>query len=183
MTFQKIDDLAKQSLTPKGYKLFSFVNSKLPDIWNRSSSSSMKYHKKADGSIPTIAEHSFEMFQAAVKTIQMWGNETISKRNDAFLMAIILHDSLKYGPTGKNPHTTRNHDQQLANFFLSKKEIFLKHFNEEEFALFLSCIRFHSGRWSPDAKGIPDVLYNLPPEVIIVHFLDMVSTKDCLISH
>jgi hypothetical protein len=183
MTFQKIDDLAKQSLTPKGYELFSFVNSKLPDIWNRSSSSSMKYHKKADGSVPTIAEHSFEMFQAAVKTIQMWGNETISKRNDAFLMAIILHDSLKYGPTGKNPHTTRNHDQQLADLFFNKKEIFLKHFNEEEFDLFIACIRFHSGRWSKDAKGIKNFLHEVSPEVVIVHFLDMVSTKDCLISH
>ncbi len=180
MTFQKIDDLAKQSLTPKGYELLSFINSKLPDIWNRSSSSSMKYHKKADGSVPTIAAHSYEMFQAAVKTIQMWGNETISKRNDAFLMAIIFHDSLKYGSTGKNPHTTRNHDQQLADLFLSKKEIFLKHFNEEEFKLFITCIRFHSGRWSKDAKGITNFLHEVPPEVVIVHFLDMLSTKDVL---
>jgi hypothetical protein len=156
----------------------------LPDIWNRSSSSSMKYHKKADGSVPTIAEHSFEMFQAAVKTIQMWGNETISKRNDAFLMAIILHDSLKYGPTGKNPHTTRNHDQQLADLFFNKKEIFLKHFNEEEFDLFIACIRFHSGRWSPDSKKTLNFsLNNLPSQVLIVHFLDMASTKDCLISN
>lgn len=180
MNFTAIKRVAKQSLTEDGYNLFIYINSKLPNIWDRYSSSTMKYHKRADGSVPTIAEHTFEMLYSAIRIISMWGNQTISKQNDVFLLSIIFHDMLKYGKTGKNPHTTRNHDQEMANLFLKNKKIFLKHFNEEEFALFIACIRYHSGRWSPDAKGHKDVLHNLPIECVLVHVFDMLSTKNCL---
>lgn len=181
MSFEKIKALVESNLTPEGNKLFLLVNSKLPDIWDRYSSSTMKYHKKVDGSVPTIAEHTYEMVNAAIKIIPMFGTPLISKKNDAVLMAIIFHDSLKYGKTGRNPHTTRNHDQEMANLFVKNKKIFLNHFTKEEFDLFQLCIRFHSGRWSPDAKYIKDFSFSLlPPEVMFVHTLDMMSTKDCL---
>lgn len=181
MSFEKINFLAEAHLTTEGYKLFQVVNSKLPNIWDRYSSSTMKYHKKADGSVPTIAEHTCEMLDAAIKILPMFGTPLKSTKNDAILLSIILHDSLKYGSKGTNPHTTRNHDQEAANLFLKNKKLFLKHFNEEEFDLFISCIRFHSGRWSPDAKQIKDFSFdNLPCEVMFVHTFDMLSTKDCL---
>jgi hypothetical protein len=179
--FNEIDLLAQQNLTPKGYELFTFVNSKLPNIWNRYSSSTMKYHKKEDGSVPTIAEHTFEMLDAAIKILPMFGTPLKSSKNDAVLLAIIFHDGLKYGKTGKNPHTTRNHDQEMADLVVKNKALFLSHFSEVEFDIFQSCIRLHSGRWSPDAKTIKDFSFNnLPCEVMFVHIFDMLSTKDCL---
>jgi hypothetical protein len=179
--FDSIDLLAQQHLTPNGYKLFLVVNSKLPDIWNRYSSSTMKYHKRADGSVPTIVEHTYEMVNSAIKILPMFGTPLKSTKNDAILFSIIFHDSLKYGKTGKNPHTTRNHDQEMANLFVKNKKLFLYHFSEEEFTLMETCIRFHSGRWSPDAKKIVNFSFeNLPPEVMFVHMFDMLSTKDCL---
>jgi hypothetical protein len=182
-SFDSFKKLAKSALTEDGYGLFIYINSKLPNIWDRYSSSTMKYHKRHDGTVPTILEHTYEMVYAAVKIISMWGNETISKRNDAFLLGIIFHDMLKYGKTGKNPHTTRNHDQEMANLFVKNKKIFLKHFDEDEFNLFIACIRFHSGRWSPDAKGMQNVLHQLPVECVVVHMLDMLSTKSCLLNY
>lgn len=182
MSFEKINFLAEAHLTENGYNLFQLVNSKLPNIWDRYSSSTMKYHKKTDGSVPTIAEHTYEMLNAAIKILPMFGTPLKSTKNDVVLMAIIFHDGLKYGPKGTNPHTTRNHDQEMANLVVKNKKLFLKHFSEVEFDIFQTCIRFHSGRWSPDAKKLEtpfsfDLFY---PEVMFVHTFDMLSTKDCL---
>lgn len=176
----ELDLLAQRILTPQGYILFTSINNHLPHIWNRPTSSTGKYHKRKDGTVPTIAEHTFEMAEAASKIIRMFGGAQISTQNDAILLAILFHDGLKYGKTGKNPHTTRNHDQELANLFEKNRKIFLKHFSEDEFETFLLCIRFHSGIWSPDAKKEKLSLKDFPPEIIFVHMLDMLSTASYL---
>lgn len=179
---KKLMELAESCLTKKGYKLLLFVEDKIPDIWDLPSSSTGKYHQKADGSVPSIAEHVYEMVFALSKTIKMLGDEIISTKNDAILIATILHDSLKYGPTGKAKYTFRNHEKLMADFFADKKKVFLKHFSEDEFNIFIDCIRYHSGRWSSDVKDKKTFNFSdYRPEILIVHFLDMLSTNDCLV--
>lgn len=180
MSFSQIDLTAKKCLTPNGYKLFRIINSKLFNIWDKPTSSTGKYHKRKDGTVPTIAEHTHEMVKAASKIIRMFGGPQISTDNDAILLGIIFHDSLKYGSKGTNPHTTRNHDQQAADLFEKNKKLFLKHFTEDEFETFCLCIRFHSGIWSADAKKENMTVDDFIPEVLFVHILDMLSTVSCL---
>jgi uncharacterized protein YeaO (DUF488 family) len=175
--------LAETCLTPKGFKMLMFLDGKIPDIWDRPSSSTGKYHKKEDRKVPTIAHHTYEMLYAASKAVRMLGDEVISSRNDALLMGIILHDALKYGPTGITPHTSKTHDKQMADLMFGKKNLLMKIFNEEEFELFIDVIRYHSGRWSSDLTKEEKKNFTFKdhrPEILIVHFLDMLSTIDCL---
>jgi hypothetical protein len=178
---KKLYETAKSNMTDNGYGLFRDMEETLPNCWHRLSSSTQKYHKKDDGSVPSIALHTYEMLNTAVKVLPMFGNDIKSTKNDALLMAIVFHDMFKYGPEGTLTHTTNDHEQTMANYFLDKKDIFLNHFKDEEFELFIKCIRYHSGRWSPEAKRIKDFSFdNLPKEVLFVHLMDMLSTKDCL---
>ena len=180
---EELMTFAKTCLTTKGFELLLFIDEKIPDVWDRPSSSTGKYHKKANGSVPTIAHHTYEMLYAASKTIRMLGGALISTRNDALLMGIILHDALKYGPTGKTPHTSRTHEKEMADLLAGKPKLLKKHFNEDEIELLIDVIRFHSGRWSTDVPKAQQKDFDFKdyrPEVLIVHFLDMLSTADVL---
>ena len=82
-------DLAEESLTDKGFKLLLKIENGLPDIWDRPSSSTGKYHQKANGEVPSIIEHTFGMFYAATKIIRLFGHAKLSTQNDAILIGII----------------------------------------------------------------------------------------------
>ena len=178
---EAIIDLAEKSMTPGGFKLLMLIEGKMPDIWDRPSSSTNKYHKKADGSVPTIAEHVYEMLFAGTKIIRMFGGKLVSVQNDCFLMAIILHDIQKYGPKGINPHTTPNHDKTMADLLLKNKKTLMTHFTSDEADVLIDGVRYHSGRWS---KSVPNMnqfnFADYHPVVMFTHFLDMLSTANLL---
>jgi len=173
--------LAEKSMTTKGFDLLLKIEGRLPDIWDRPSSSTGKYHKKADGSVPSISFHTFEMLYAATKIIRMFGGKVISTQNDCYLMAIILHDALKYGAKGTNPHTTPNHDKTMADLLLKNKKTLMTHFTSDEADILIDGVRYHSGRWS---KSVPNMnqfdFADFHPVVMFSHILDMLSTADCL---
>ena len=93
----KIIELLESNLTERGFKLWKGVSSILPDIWNRPTSSTGKYHQKSDGTVPDIAEHTYEMLYSAVKLFRMFNFEPKTSNADMILIALVLHDSLKYG--------------------------------------------------------------------------------------
>jgi hypothetical protein len=172
---------ATQNMTKDGFNLLMKINSKIPDIWNRPSSSTGKYHKKSDGSIPSIAHHTFEMFYTAAKIIRMFGESKKSKQNDAFFIAIFLHDLRKYGKDGKLPHTTRNHDSDMADLLEKNKKVLMKYFSEAQTYMIIDGIKFHSGRWSASVPNINNFDFeDYHPIVMFVHMFDMLSTADCL---
>ena len=174
-------NLAEESLTANGFKLLLKIESKLPDIWDRPSSSTGKYHQKSDGKVPTIAHHTYEMFYAASKIIRMFGHAKLSTYNDALLMGIILHDLLKYGEKGTNPHTIKKHDKMMADKLEKNRKFLMHHFSDYEFNILCMVIRYHSGQWSADVPSIQDFKFSdYPTEVLFVHMLDMMSTEDCL---
>jgi len=183
MSLFQIRNLAKTSLTEGGYNLLELLLSKIPDIWDKPTSSTGKYHKRKDGTVPSVGEHTFEMFEAAVKTIRLFGNQIPSKDNDAILLGIILHDSYKYGEKGTDFHTSRGHEKIAADKFEKNSKIFLSHFSEEQLETLLLCVRFHSGIWSPDAKKEKLGVQDFNAEVLFVHFLDMLSTASYLKEH
>ncbi len=177
---EKINELMKSSMTERGYKLWYGINSKLPDVWDKSTSSTFKYHKRADGSVPSIAEHTFEMLYAGYKIISMFGVDLKTKDSDIILMSIALHDGLKYGEDGIRKHTLREHDSLMANVIENNKTVFLELYSESQVSDLIDSIRFHSGRWSKDADINTFNFNDRTPIAMLTHTLDMLSSKDCL---
>lgn len=167
-------------MTESGYKLWKAIDARIPNIWEKLSSSSKKYHKKADGSVPTIAEHTYHMLHAASKVMKMFNYDPQSTGADTLLMSIVFHDGLKYGLKGKNPHTSRTHDKDAADMVEANKKTFMQVISESEVNDMVDIIRFHSGQWSTDTKIKDFSFSDRTPLAMFVHTLDMLSTSDSI---
>jgi len=180
---EKVIELLEKNMTERGFKLWSGIDRILPNIWNKPTSSTGKYHKKLNGDIPDIAEHIYCMLYATVKLFRMFDINKKTVNADKILMAVALHDSLKYGNMGTRRHTDKYHDKAAADMIASNEDTFRKLFDEEQFQTLEEAVRFHSGRWSTD---IPKNEYfdwsktNLRSETFFVHMLDMMNTADLI---
>lgn len=177
---EKIVELLRENMTNSSFSLWSGIDRRLPDIWNKPTSSTGKHHKKLNGDIPTQAEHVYQMLYAAIKILKLFNIQLKTTESDKILFAIVLHDSLKYGDLGTRKHTDTQHDRKAADMIASNRETFLKIFNEQQCNILECAIRFHSGKWSTDAKGNDFSFEKTYPEVLLVHMLDMLSTADLI---
>jgi len=178
---EKIIKLLEDNMTEKGFSLWQGINKRLPDVWDKPTSSTGKYHKKKNGSIPVQAEHVYHMLYSTVKLFRMFNIKSNTTDADKMLFAVVLHDSLKYGEFGTRKYTERKHDKMAADMVSQNKETFLKILTEDQFYLMEEAIRFHSGQWSTDVpknKNFSFKEYN--PETMFVHILDMMSTADLI---
>lgn len=177
---EKIDDLLCENMTERGFKFWRIMKNQIPPVWDRLASSSKKYHKKKDGSVPTIAEHTYEMLYAASKVINMFKIKPKTKEADLVYLSIALHDAFKYGLTPEfSDHTTPKHDKIVADVVVENKHLFEKVFNDAQVDMIEESVRYHSGSWSTDADNNFS-LSQLSPEALFVHFLDMLSSRDLL---
>lgn len=180
---ETVNNLLQKNMTPRGYKLWIGLKERLPDIWNKPTSSTGKYHQKDDGRVPSIMEHTLEMLRSGIKIMRLLDIKPMTTTCDSFLLSIVLHDSLKYGPDGKsttnNGYTLRDHDRIAADIFETNRKVFLEILTENETNDLITSIRFHSGRWSTDAPLDFD-FRNYNPKVFLVHVLDMLSANNCL---
>jgi 23S rRNA maturation-related 3'-5' exoribonuclease YhaM len=180
---EKIIELLKENMTEKSFKLWNGINKRLPDIWSRYTSSTGKYHKKRNGEIPNVAEHTYEMLFSAVKISRLFDVNLKTTNFDKILFAIVLHDSLKYGTLGTKRHTDYKHDKYAADMVSENKKIFEKILTEEQFFVMEEAVRFHSGRWSTDVPRNQKFTFkDYNPETFFIHMLDMLSTADCLMT-
>lgn len=178
---EKIINILKNNLTERAFNLWDGIQKRLPDTFDLLTSSTGKYHKKLNGEVPTQGEHVYQMLYSASKIIRLFGVELKSTKSDSILMAIALHDSVKYGINGGRKFTDNTHDKNMADILQQNKDTFLKLFSEEEFNILEECVRFHSGRWSTDVpKNKPFNFKDYNPETLLTHLLDMLSTADCL---
>lgn len=177
---EKIIELLQRNLTERAFKLWSGINSIVPDIWDRPTSSTGKYHKKLNGDVPTQAEHVYQMLYSATKILQLFDINPLTPESDKILLAISMHDILKYGDMGNRPYADNMHDKKAADMVASNKETFLKILTEDQFYTMEEAIRFHSGKWSTDAKNKKFTFKECNPETLFVHFLDMMSTYDLI---
>ena len=176
---ERIIKLLEGAMSERGFKLWNAMNNDLVNIWSRPSSSTGKYHKKEDGGVPNIAEHTFEMLNAAEKLLKMFSIEKNTPEADTILFAIALHDALKYGEKGDRPHTARDHDQMIGNLIKSSEGVFKKLLSDNQFNVLEESTRFHSGQWSTDAPKDFD-FDKMKKETLLVHMLDMLSTANLL---
>ncbi len=182
MKFQeKINELLEKNMTQGGFKLWLGIDKMIPDIWNKPSSSSGKYHKRADGTVHDIAEHTYEMLYAGIKIVRMLSIKLKTSRCDGLLFSIALHDRLKYGDQGQLKHTTGQHDQMIGDLIKGNFETFRKVMDDNDIVVMEESARFHSGQWSTDIKNKNNFnFHNFYPETQFVHMLDMLSTADVL---
>lgn len=175
---EKIEIILKKNLSEKGFELWLKLKERIPNIWSKPTSSTLKYHKKNDenGRVPSVAEHSWEMLYAAEKIIDMF-NKNVNK--DVVFLSIILHDSFKYGLDGSTPHTENRHDKIIGDTIRDNKRLFLKLLSENDVSLLEEIVRFHSGRWSTDSSQNFS-FDNHKPEVLFIHTLDMLSSKNLI---
>ncbi len=178
---EKVVELLKSNMTEKGFKLWKGINSRLPNAWDKSTSSTGKYHKKLNGEIPIQAEHVYHMLFSTVKLFRMFNINAKTSGADKILFAVALHDSLKYGELGTRKHTDRSHDKNAADMVSQNKGTFQKILNEEQFFVMEEAIRFHSGQWSTDVpKNKKFTFKDYNPETLFIHMLDMMSTADLI---
>lgn len=187
MNFEnKINELMESNVTEKCYKFWKAINQKFPTIWNRLSSSTKKYHKRKDSSVPTIAEHTYEMLYSASKLMRMFNINKNTIECDVLFLSIVFHDFFKYGTNpDTREHTDRKHDKISADIILKNKDVFLKFLNEENFSILEEAVRFHSGRWSTDLENKSEIekndfLSGVSGIATFVHTLDMMSTEDLI---
>jgi hypothetical protein len=178
---EKIEKLLEENMTEKAFKLWKGIDGMLPDIWNKPTSSTGKWHRKLNGEVPDNAEHVYSLLYAATKVMRLFNYEPKTSDCDALLFAISLHDSLKYGKLGTRKHTDNKHDKAAADMVCENKEIFLKILSQEQFEMMEEAIRFHTGQWSTDVKySGPFSFSNYKPQTLFLHMLDMMNTNDLI---
>jgi len=178
---EKIIELLKKNMTEKSFKLWSGIDNRLPDIWSKLTASTGKYHRKLNGEVQNIAEHTYEMLFSAVKICRLFNVALKTTDFDKILFAIVLHDSLKYGTLGTRRHTDNKHDKYAADMISENKKIFEMILTEDQFFIMEEAVRFHSGRWSTDVPKNKEFTFkDYNPETLLIHILDMMSTADLI---
>ncbi len=176
-------ELLKENLTDRAFALWSAINQRLPGIWDRLTASTKKYHKKKDGRVPNLAEHTLELLYTAIKLLRMFGASPKTSQADKLLLSVMFHDALKYGSDGRGNrgHTVNAHDKLAGDMVAGNKKTFLEILSEEEFATLEEAVRFHSGRWSTNVLDQSKFDFSdYRPETFFVHILDMMSTADLI---
>lgn len=178
---EKVIELLENNMTEKGFALWKGIDKILPDAWSKPTSSTGKYHKKMNGDIPNQGEHLYHLAYSTVKLFRMFDIKPKTSDADKMLFAVVLHDSLKYGPHGTRKHTDYQHDKKAADMISENKETFQKILTEEQFFTLEEAVRFHSGRWSTDVPKRQTFSFkDYNPETFFLHMLDMMSTADLI---
>jgi len=179
----KVIEILEANMSERGFKLWKGIDRILPDIWLKPTSSTGKYHKKQNGVVPDIAEHVYQMLYATVKVMRIFNITKKTTDADKLLMAVALHDSLKYGNLGNRKHTDTQHDKLAADMIASNRDTFSKLLTEDQLHTLEEAVRFHSGQWSTDIPKNENFSWSnsgLKIETFFVHILDMFSTADLI---
>ena len=173
----KIDKILERQLTPKSFDLWIGIRENISNnCWEKPTSSTGKYHQKENGRVPSVSEHTYELIYAADKIISMLDG-LINK--DVIFLSLALHDSYKYGLVKSCKFTETKHGHIIAEIIKKNKKIFKQALNDNDIILLENAVRFHDGKWAADA-GKNFSLNDLTPEILFVHTLDMLSSRDLI---
>ena len=177
--YEEIRSILKENMTDKGFEFWDKLDSKIPNVWDRPTSSTGKYHQTEDGRVPVQAEHICLMLNTAVRLYKMFDITPKTSDADMLALAVVLHDSFKFGEDGKGKYTHKKHDTIIADKIVDKKDWFMSILDEDQCHILQEAVRFHSGRWSNEAT--PEYDSNkLSKYSQFVHTLDMLDTANLL---
>ena len=178
-TMGKMDTFLRRSMSEQAYETYRDIIGKLPDIWERPTSSTGKYHRRKDGTVPTCAEHTYEMVVACAKVMRLFPLcKPPSSLADSLLLATALHDAMKYGADGDRTHTDNEHDKRMADWL--KENLSVN--SGVDNSILVEIVRYHSGQWSTNARKNDYSPHTCDGAVLFVHVLDMLSTANMLSS-
>lgn len=148
----------------------------VPFVLDRPSSSTLKYHKKEDGSVPSIMAHTLEVM-SGIDSMKRSILKTHSPRDYGLLMAAAaMHDGTKYGlPPGR--FTTSNHDQTAAKVCLNITKNYQEGLSAQDETALFCMIAYHNGPWS---KKISLPYYQYAYPWVLIHVFDMASAANRL---
>ena len=174
----KINEILKKNLSSKAFELWAKLNKKNSNpCWDKLTSSTKKYHRKENGEVLSVGGHTWEILYAADKIISMF--EGIINK-DVIFLSIILHDFHKYGLCKTCKFTESNHGQITADKIEDNRIFFLQILNENELSDLENAVRYHDGRWSASFKNKKIDKSFFTPEVLFLHTLDMMSSRNLI---
>lgn len=175
--FEKCNLILKKNLSEKTFELWKGIQERISNkCWEKPTSSTGKYHQKEDGRVPSVIEHTYEMLYAADKLISMFDGVI---NTQVIFLSIALHDSYKYGLVKSCQSTESRHDSIIADSIALNRKVYLQAMSYQDTVLLEKAVRYHAGKWSTDIGH--DHLYDkLTPEVLFLHTLDMMSSKNLI---
>ena len=175
---EKIDAILKKNISEKSFNLWLELKNKITNpCWDKLTSSTKKHHRKENGDVPSVAGHTYEMLYATDKIISMF--EGIINK-DVIFLSIVLHDCYKYGECKTCQHTEAKHGQITADKIKNAKKLFLQVLTESETDALEQAVRYHDGRFSMIAKQDNFDRTFFTPEVMFLHTLDMMGSRDLI---
>lgn len=175
---EKIDKILEKNLKPDTFKFWLQLKERISNkCWDRQSSSTGKYHKKEDGRNPTVAEHTWEMIYCADRIINMFDG-LINK--EVIFLSIVLHDSYKYGLCKTCQYTEEKHGEIIAETINLNKKVYRPFLTEDEIDSLIHAVKYHDGKFSSIARKNKFDKTFLTPEMMFLHFLDMMSSRNLI---
>lgn len=150
----------------------------LPDyFFEVDASSTGKYHPKYAAGTMGLARH----VKAAVKmAVELLDNPIIGKPyserdKDLIIIALLIHDGLKYGKEKVDKYTKFDHPIQISNYVKENRKL-LK-MNDEDIDKVCAMVESHMGPWN--VSNYSDVTLPIPkaPMEKFVHMCDYLASR------
>ncbi len=142
-------------------------------------SSTGKYHPSFALGDGGLVRHTKVAVKIAYELLnnKVIGSSFSPQQKDLMIMAIILHDGLKYG-IEKGEYTCFDHPLIASQFIKDNKDKLA--LTDEEVRFICECIETHMGEWTTDYKG--NEILQMPKNKYqkFVHMCDFLSSKKFL---
>lgn len=148
-------------------------------IFIKPASSSGKYHPLSDLGEGGLIRHIKGVFYLGVELLKIdfFKQKFNQREQDMILVALILHDSWKYGDEEENRiHTVATHPV-LAATWIEQNEVFDNILSQEDRKYIGGCVACHSGQWNTNKKGEEILPTPVTQAEHFVHMCDYIASR------
>lgn len=148
-------------------------------VFTKPASSSGKYHPMLDLGEGGLIRHIKGVFYLGYDMLNLEQNDPLysQRERDMMLIALLLHDSWKYGNDDEERiHTLADHPL-LAATWVEQDEIFNDVISQEDRKFIGGCIASHSGQWNTNKKKEEILLKPCTTYQQFVHLCDYIASR------
>ena len=153
----------------------------LPDyFFELEASSTGKYHPEYALGKGGLVRHTKAAVRIAFELLSdpSIGDKYTSDEKDLMLMALLLHDGVKYG-IPKEKYTRFDHPILMADYIMDNEEIL--GLDVEEIEFLGDVIKTHMGVWTTDYNGVEVLEKPTTKYQNFVHMCDYLASRKCLL--